>query len=164
MKFALRRFLSVLRSNEAIIKSIFQEDDIMGKIFGIKPDQVHEFVPKGQDDVPAAERTVFLVKFLDVRTAAEITDQVYTAKGFGNKREELLLAGTQELKILQKSLVGWKNFFYDDGTEVEWEPVDRNLSYQKQMAIMDKNLGKISPEDRGQIADFVKGSSSPDQD
>jgi len=48
------------------------------------------------------ERLVFLTKSLDVNLSAQITDQVYTAKGFGKGREELLRAGTQEIEILRR--------------------------------------------------------------
>jgi hypothetical protein len=139
-------------------------DFSMAKIYGLRPDRVQEFEPKGQDDVPQEERTVFLCKFLDVNLSAQITDQVYTAKGFGNKREELLRAGTQEVEILRKGLVGWKNFNYDEETPVDWEDVPHGLSKQKTQTIMDRNLNKIAPEQRGEIADFIRGSSTPDQD
>lgn len=144
--------------------SILKGDEKMGKIFGINANQVYDFTPKGQDDVPADERLTFLCKFLDVNMSAEITDAVYTAKGFGNKREELLRAGTQEIAILRRGLVGWKNFFYSDGTEVEWEEVPVNASKQKISAAIDKNLNKIPPEQRGEIADYIRGSSTADQD
>ncbi|MDQ1279591.1 MAG: hypothetical protein QG670_853 [Thermoproteota archaeon] len=136
----------------------------MGKIYGIKPDQIQEFEPKGQEGVAVEERLVFLCKSLDVNLAARITDQVYTAKGFGAKREELLRAGTQEIEILRRGLVGWKNYFYDDDTEIEWTTIPKELSKQKADAIMDQNLNKISPELRGQIADFIRGTSTADSD
>ena len=135
----------------------------MGRIYGLRPDTVHEFEPKGQDDIPKEERTVFLCKFLDVNLSAQITDQVYTAKGFGNKREELLRAGTQEIEILRQGLVGWKNFFYDEDTEIEWEDV-KDVGKQKAAVIMDRNLNKIPPDLRGEVADFIRGSSTPDLD
>lgn len=136
----------------------------MGRIFGLKADSINEFTPKGQDDVPAEEKTVFLCKFLDVNEAASITDQIYTAKGFGDKREELLRAGTQDLNVLRRGLVGWRNFVYDDGTEVEWEDVPKGISKQKRAQVMDQNLNKIPPETRSEIAEFIRGSSTPDQD
>ena len=136
----------------------------MGRIFGLNADQAQEFEPKGQEDVPADKRTVFLCKFLDVNMSAGITDQVYSAKGFGKGREELLRAGTQEIEILRSGLVGWKNFCYENGKPVEWTDVPRNVSKQKRNAEMDKNLNKIPPETRGEIADFIRGSSTIDQD
>lgn len=136
----------------------------MGKIYGIKPDQPHEFEPKGQDDVPVEERLVFLCRFLDVGMSARITDNVYTAKGFGAKREELLRAGTQEVEILREGLIGWRNFMYEDGTEIEWVEVPRGVSRQKKNNIMDQNLNKIPPEIRSDIADFIRGGSTADQD
>ena len=164
LTFICRRIVSVHDDVEWIFRDLTQEDDIMGKIFGIRPDQVHEFEPKGQNDIPLEERTVFLVSFLDVKSGANITDQVYSAKGFGAKREELLRAGTQELSVLRKCLKGWKNFTYEDGAEIAWTDVNRNESKQKQEATMDLNLGHIHPEQRGEIADFVRGSSTPDSD
>jgi hypothetical protein len=136
----------------------------MGRIYGIRPDQVQEFEPKGQEGVAPEERLVFLTKSLDVNLSAQITDQVYTAKGFGAKREELLRAGTQEIEILRRGLVGWKNFFYDDDTEIEWTEIPKGISKQKADAIMDQNLNKINPELRGQIADFIRGTSTADSD
>jgi len=136
----------------------------MGKLFGLRPNQAQEFEPKGQEDIPVEERLVFFCKFLDVNMSARISDQVYSAKGFGAKREELLRAGTQEIEILRQGLVGWKNFFYDDGTEIEWVNVPSNVSKQKFVSFMDQNLNKISSELRGDIADFIKGESTPGQD
>lgn len=134
----------------------------MPKITSLKSNQVQEFTPECESDVKESERTIFLCKFLDVKDAASITDDVYTAKGFGKKREERLRAGTQDLTILRKGLVGWKNFFDEEGTTVEWEPPVG--SHQKIRDIMDKNLNQIPPDTRGEIADFIRGASNIDQD
>ncbi|MHA1401707.1 MAG: hypothetical protein ACTSQE_15255 [Candidatus Heimdallarchaeaceae archaeon] len=134
----------------------------MGKIAGIRTDQVQEFTSKEEEKVPLKERTIFLYKFLPVQTAALITDQVYSAKGFGNKREELLRAGTQEVTILRQGLVGWKNFNYEDGTEVKW--IIPEGSKQRRDAAMDDNLSKIPPDIRGELADRIRGTSSLDLD
>jgi hypothetical protein len=136
----------------------------MGKLYGIRPDQIQEFEPKGQEGVAAEEKLVFFCKPLDVNLSAQITDQVYTAKGFGAKREELLRAGTQEIEILRKGLVGWKNFFYDNETQIDWVDIPKGMSKQKIDALMDQNLNKISPDLRGQIADFIRGTSTADSD
>ena len=164
-KFFFGCYFGTKKLHEHIVSSLDLKGDWnMGRIYGLKSDHAHEFEPKGQDDVPADERTAFLCKFLDVNMSARITDQVYSAKGFGNKREELLRAGTQEIEILRLGLVGWKNFVYEDGEEIEWKDVPRGLSKQKASVIMDDNLNKIPPETRGEIADFIRGSSTPDSD
>ena len=164
-KFRLKAFFGTKEFLEYLVSSLNLKGDLdMARLHGIKPDAIHEFEPKNQENVPTDERLVFLCKFLDVNMSARITDQVYTAKGFGNKREELLRAGTQEIEILRLGLVGWKNFVYDDGTEVEWEDIPRGLSNQKAAAIMDRNLNKVPPEIRGEVADFIRGQSTPDQD
>ena len=136
----------------------------MNKLYGIKPDQIVEYEPKGQEGVPQEERTIIFCKFLDVEYSAGISDRVYSAKGFGEKREELLKAGTQELEILRKGIVGWKNFKYADGSNVEWEDVITMSTVQKRNTMMDKNLNKMHPDLRSEIADFIKGGSTPSQD
>jgi len=103
-----------------------------------------------------------LYKFLDVKDAASITDDVYTAKGFGKKREEKLRAGTQDLTVLRKGLVGWRSFEDADGNVIEWE--DPIGSHQKIRDAMDRNLNKIPPDIRGEIADVIRGASNIDQD
>lgn len=162
--FFLNKYFSELTN---LIFHVFgrkEGESFMGKIFALNSDQVQEFEPKGQEDIPASDRTVFLCRFLNVKLAAELSDEVYTAKGFGKKREELLRAGTQELKILRTGLVGWKNFTYSDGSPVEWKEVPGGVSNAKFFAIMDENLDRIPPEIRSEIADFIRGSSSVDQD
>lgn len=163
--FSLNTYFGFQNFYLYLISSLDLKGDLtMGKIFGLRPDQTQEFEPKGQDNVPSDEKLIFLCKFLDVNLSALITDQVYTAKGFGAKREELLRAGTQEMEILRRGLVGWKNFFYEDGSEIEWEDVPRNVSKQKANTVMDKNLNKIPPDTRGDVADFIRGSSTADSD
>ena len=164
-KLGFSFYFGVKSFHEHIVSSLDLKGDWeMGRIYGLKSDHAHEFEPKGQEDIPADERTAFLCKFLDVNMSAKITDQVYSAKGFGAKREELLRAGTQEIEILREGLVGWKNFLYEDGTEIEWKEIPRGLNKQKRAVIMDENLNRIPPETRGEIADFIRGTSSPDQD
>lgn len=134
----------------------------MAKIAGIRSDQIHEFVPKAEEGLPEPEKTKFFCKFLDVNTSAQISDQIYSAKGFGNKREELLRAGTQELTILRKGLVGWHNFLDEEGNPIEW--IRPEGSKQRQDSAMDENLNKIPPEIRSEIADFIRGASKVDLD
>ena len=162
---SLRSFVSEFDAlHQYFISSLTKGESDMGRIYGIKPDQVQEFEPKGQDDVPVKERLIFLTKSLDVNLSAQITDQVYTAKGFGKGREELLRAGTQEIEILRRGLVGWKNFAYEGGEEIKWHDVPQNVSRQKFNSAMDINLNKINPELRGEIADFIRGTSTADSD
>lgn len=163
-KFTFSFYFGTEKFHKYIVSSLDLKGDFMGKIYGLKSDTAKEFEPKGQDDVPAKDRLVFLCKFLDVNMSARITDQVYSAKGFGSKREELLRAGTQEVEILRQGLIGWKNFFYEDGSKIEWKEVPKGLGRQKAAVHLDENLNKIPPEIRGDIADFIRGSSTPDSD
>ncbi|GAG00301.1 unnamed protein product [marine sediment metagenome] len=134
----------------------------MGKIFGIKSDQVHDFILKEQEKDPPKNQTKWKVKFLNVGQSAKVSDMIYSATGFGKKREELLKAGTQSLMILRLGLSGWENFTYEDGKEVSWEPPTGNTNNWN--TIMDRNLDKIPPEYRDEISDHIRGGSSLDQD
>jgi len=136
----------------------------MGKIFGLKSDQVHDFILKGQEKDPKEDQVSWKVKYLSVAIAAEISDSIYSAKGFGKKREELLKAGTQQLEILRRGLVGWENFKYEDETLVEWEDPPRGGTVTKFYEAMDKNLNKVPPEIRDEIADHIRGGSVAELD
>jgi hypothetical protein len=161
VSLSVRYSIRSINSIENLI-NYYKEKKKMPKITSLKSDQVQEFTPECENDIKENERTVFLCKFLDVKDAAAITDDVYTAKGFGKKREERLRAGTQDLTILRKGLVGWKNFVDEKKVAVEWEtPVG---SHQKIRDIVDRNLNKIPPDTRGEIADFIRGASNIDQD
>lgn len=161
INLSVRYYVKSINLIENLI-NYYREGNEMPKITSLKSNQVQEFTPEAESDLKEEERTVFLYKFLDVKDAASITDDVYTAKGFGKKREERLRAGTQDLTILRKGLVGWKNFEDDDGSPVEWE--DPIGSHQKIRDAMDRNLNKIPPDTRGEIADVIRGASNIDQD
>ena len=161
VNLSVRYYVKSINLIENLI-NYYREEKKMPKITSLKSDQVQEFTPELEKDLKESERTIFLYRFLDVKDAASITDDVYTAKGFGKKREERLRAGTQDLTILRKGLVGWKNFEDEDGNPVEWEePIG---SHQKIRDAMDKNLNKIPPDTRGEIADVIRGASNIDQD
>jgi len=161
INLSVRYYVKSINLIENLI-NYYREENKMPKITSLKSDQVQEFTPECEKDLKESERTIFLYRFLDVKDAASITDDVYTAKGFGKKREERLRAGTQDLTILRKGLVGWKNFEDDGGNPVEWE--DPIGSHQKIRDAMDRNLNKIPPDTRGEIADVIRGASNIDQD
>ena len=162
INLSVRYYVKSINLIENLI-NYYREENKMPKITSLKSDQVQEFTPECEKDLKEEERTIFLYRFLDVKDAASITDDVYTAKGFGKKREERLRAGTQDLTILRKGLVGWKNFKDENDEPVEWE--DPNVgSHQKIKDAMDRNLNKIPPDTRGEIADVIRGASNIDQD
>ena len=134
----------------------------MAKIYGIKAGQEHIFILKDQEKDPEGDRIKWKVKYLTVGQSARVSDMIYSAKGVGKKREELLKAGTQSLMILRLGLNGWENFTYEDGTKVEWEKIIGNENQQNQ--ITDRNLDKIPPDYRDEISDHIRGGSSLDQD
>lgn len=153
-----------LRWSDDLIKYLTKEDDRMAKLFGIQPNQVQDFILKDQEKDSPEDQIIWKVKFLDARASAEITDQVYSAKGFGKKREELLKAGTQTLEILRSGLVGWDNFKYENGDDVEWEDPPRSGSKTKLNEVMDRNINKIPPNVREELAEEIRGASMMDSD
>lgn len=156
-------YLSILWV-EDFIKFYFTEEDIMARIHGIRPDQIHDYILKDQEKDSQEDQIIWKVKYLSVSDSAKITDMIYSARGFGKKREEVLKAGTQQLQILRLGLVGWENFKYDDGKEVEWEPVPTGGNLQQIARIMDRNLDKVPPEVRDELADHIRGSSTLELD
>jgi len=147
---------------EDLINYHLKEDDTMGKIFGIQPDQIQEYILDDQKNDPPEDQVTWLFKPLDVKAQAMVSDMIYSAKGFGKKREELLKAGSQQMLILRRGFVGWKNFKYEDGSEVEWTPPEGNQTARDR--IMDANLNKMPPSVRDEIADQIRGTSSLDLD
>jgi hypothetical protein len=146
------------------IINFFVEENEMAKIFGIKPGTPYEYVIKEQEKDPEEDQTKWLLKPLDVSEAAEVSDMIYSAKGFGKKREEQLKSGTQQLEILKRGLVGWINFVYPDGTEVEFEETTSARNRTEKHKIMERNLNKVPAKIRDELADEIRGTSSLDQD
>jgi len=141
-----------------------KENDIMAKIFALRPGQVQDYILKDQEKDPPESQTIFKIKYLNVSESAQVSDMIYSAKGFGKKREELLRTGTQQLHVLRKGLIGWENFKYEDGTVCEWEDVPTGVSIGKFNTIMDRNLDKLPPEVRDELADEIRGASALDLD
>ncbi len=69
-----------------------------------------------------------------------------------------------EVAILRRGLVGWENFYYDDGKKIEWEEIPTGLNRQKADVIIDKNLNKIPNDQRSELADQIRGISTADSD
>ncbi len=134
----------------------------MGKIHGLQSDQIQDTVLDSQEKDPVEDQVIWKTKFLDVKTHALITDAIYSAKGFGKKREEQLKAGTQTLEILRKGLKGWENFKYPNGKDVPWDAIPSGATTQVINAAMDKNLDRVPPETRDEIAEKIRGTSTPD--
>ena len=65
--------------------------------------------------------------------------------------------------LVYKIVVGEEqNFEDEEGNTVEWE--EAIGSHQKIRDAMDRNLNKIPPDTRGEIADVIRGASNIDQD
>jgi len=109
---------------------VLLKEDSMSQIHGLKSDQIQDIVLDSQEKDPVESQIVWKIKYLDVRAHASITDSIYSATGFGKKREEQLRAGTQTLEILRKGLRGWKNFKFPDGKDVPWDAFPADGSKQ----------------------------------
>ena len=134
----------------------------MAKVFGINPDEVVRYYLKETLEDPEEDRPVFLIKPLNVEEHASIQDDLFQSKGFGKKREEKFNIGKQGWFALRKGLKGFENFPYPDGTMVEWE--EPKGGPQEKNRIMDKNLNKIHPRHRAELADEIRGESTLGED
>jgi len=119
------------------------------KMKAINPNATHEYTCKCDKSVED-EKTVFVVKYLTVAQNAHIRDELYSVRGIAQKREERILAGTSEMEVLRLGLKGWKNFQDElTGEEVHFDDKD-----------MSKNLDRIPPEARSELADHIRGEST----
>jgi len=132
----------------------------MAKLYGIKPDEERPYVPKICRDEDEADQPVFLLKFLTVREHSDIQDELFSSSGFGKKRQEKFLLGKQTWLTLRTGLRGWQNFKHEDGTAVEWEDPSAGRDVEDKNRIMDKNLNKIQPDIRAEMAEYIRGEST----
>jgi hypothetical protein len=110
---------------------------------GVRFDKPRDYVCKADRKLPDDEQTVFKVRFLTAQEQADLRDEMYKVTGFGEGRKEMLLTGTVALKALEKCLLGWENFYFED----DEEPVEFNK----------KNISCIPPTERDEIANYVRG-------
>ena len=109
---------------------------------GVRFTEPHDFVCKCDETLPEEERTSFKVKFLTKEQQAEIRDIMYSVKGIGAARQEKFLTGSAVLKALEYGLVGWKNFKFDDGTDIVFSK---------------ENFSCIPPAQRDELANHIRG-------
>jgi hypothetical protein len=134
----------------------------MGKLFGVKAGSVVEYVAKceqGEKDF-----VTWLIRPLTSVEHADIQNSLFQSKGFGKKRQEQFLTGTQALLVLRKGLVGWKNFKYEDGTDVVWEDPTVERTEEGRNRIMDRNLDSIPTVIRMELSDEIRGEAELGED
>ena len=129
----------------------------MGKLFGVKAGSVVEYITKQERGNP--EPVVFLVRPLTSKESADIQNSLFHSKGFGKQRQEQFLTGTQVVMVLRKGLIGWKDFKYEDGTEVVWEDPNIEKTEEGRDRIMDRNLDCIPAAIRQELSDEIRGES-----
>jgi hypothetical protein len=150
-KLAFKLIKRMLKANEEIfVDTVAFATQIKGEeiMKAIRADKAYEFVCKDERSLPESEQTTFMCKFLDPHTAASLSDQLYNVQGVGQARKERLMTGTQQLNILKKCLVGWRNMKDEDGKEISFDdkkPIEM--------------VAMIPPKYRREIVDFIQGES-----
>ena len=124
--------------------------DIM--LRAVDPNTIEKWVPKECRSLPKEEQTSFDLRPLRVREAAEIRDTVYMGEGFGDKRRERLMTGTQERLTLIKVLRGWTNFLGPNN-----EPVTFDESNNE------NNLDRIPERIRSEMYSYSTGQTEVDE-
>lgn len=114
----------------------------------INSDIPHPYVCKDDRKLDPKERTTFMVKYIDPFSEANFGDELYGVKQQGKERKESIKSGTQKHEILKKFLCGWDNLPDETGEAVEFDASD-----------MDKNLKRLHPAIRTEIADHIRGES-----
>ncbi|KKL50794.1 hypothetical protein LCGC14_2301910, partial [marine sediment metagenome] len=101
---------------------------------------------------------------LDASDYARIQNELYQVDGWGKNRRERFLTGTQQVEVMKLGLKGWKNFKYEDGTDVAWEEPSKGKNAQEVDNIMMNNINRIPPEARAELVDIIRGESTVSQD
>jgi hypothetical protein len=136
----------------------------MAKLFGVKAGEVMDYVPKACREEAIEDQPIFKLKFLEVAEYADIQDELFKSTGFGKKRQEKFMLGQQTMLALRVGLTGWSNFKHQDGSDVEWEDPGQGRDKEDRARIMDRNLNKIPPAERAEMADYIRGESSLGED
>ena len=118
--------------------------EVLDNMKGVRFDKPHDYVCKGDRDLPREQQTVFRVQYLNAKEQAELRDMLYGVSGMGETRSEKFLTGTVALKALKFGLKGWDNFNYDD----TGEPIPFN----------EENFSCIPPKERDEIATHIRGT------
>lgn len=134
----------------------------MPKLYAVKPGENREVTLPMEADVKEEKRTVFVITDLDARDFARIQDELYAVSGFGKGRKERFQTGEQQLAILKRGLVGWKNFTDPLGKEVKWKEPEGDVKAKE--AILIENINRIPEAARAELVDLIRGESSIDQD
>lgn len=131
------KFCTMVVSNRLNLKEV----QIIMK--GVRFDKPHEYVCKCDIKKSKDERTSFKVRFLTAPEQADIRDAMYAVSGVGNARKERFLTGSSSLLALEKGLLGWENFNYEDsGEKIEFSS---------------ENFSCIPPAERDEIANYIRG-------
>lgn len=134
----------------------------MGKLFGVKAGSVVEYIAKMERG--ELDPVVWLIRPLTSKESADIQNGLFHSKGFGKQRQEQFLTGTQVIMVLRKGLVGWKNFKYEDGTDVVWEDPKVEKTEEGRDRIMDRNLDCIPTAIRQELSDEIRGEAELGED
>jgi len=133
---------------------------VMSKIFGVRADQVHDYIVKAQRDEDPKEQVKFRVRMLSAVEYAEIQNDLYQISGMGDNREERIVTGTQVLETLVLGLRGWSdNFCFDDGTPVIWTDLGTEVSVEGKRRVMLQNIDKLLPSIRSELAEYIRCES-----
>jgi hypothetical protein len=159
-RFVFWYVLRYLLDPEAFNRLVRERNSEMGKLFGVKTDEVIRYVAKSQRGDSDKDQVIWKLKFLTVKEFADIQDELFESKGFGKKRQEKFLLGKQTMLALRIGLQGWDNFKFADGTEVVWDDPSKGRDLDDKYRIVEKNLNKIPPEIRTELADYIRGEST----
>ena len=128
----------------------------------LDPKATFEYVLTDDRALPEDQRTVFVLRGLTVGEEARVADAMIAS--IPGQEELAFRSGTHQLTVLRYGLRGWRNFKYADGTDVEWEDLNEGRDAEDRNRILDRNLNKIPPEIRSEIAEQIRGESTLGED
>ncbi len=126
-------------------------------ITAVDPNEIVDYVPKCDRELPEEKQTVFMLSILKASDAARMEDSL-TETSLGGKKENKMRirSGSKVLDALRGGLKGFRNFRGADGNEIAW----RENAGTPHKDVIDA----IPPKIRRELAEFIIEGSELSED
>lgn len=125
----------------------------MSNIRAIDPSAEMEFVPKEDKDLPKSEQLTIIYKQPTMKQMAEINDDQILSKSKGKITNYQYLISRADIRRLEISIVGWKNFLFPKGHAKAEMPVPFSV----------ENITMLPPNVRDEFVDHITGRKKEEE-
>jgi len=127
----------------------------MSHITAMDPSVEYEWIPKQDRKLPKEEQLTVIYHPLDMRQEAEISDEQIKSMTKGKTSEQKYLISQADLKRMELSICGWKNFDYP---EHHPEHGGQSVPFSKD------RIGLLPQKVRADFVSFLTGRDDEDED